>query len=142
MCLLPAQLEQCFRLTTTGEKRQTYAAGDAYPGVMMISGAAYVLTGQLCVCLSKNMLSYCLSFNFHMDSQSILLCCSVLCVSPPPPFRRCVVAVYQAHVGSINSLCVGDGLAATASDDATLRIWPLDFRWVVGYTCSDSDWRT
>ncbi len=38
-----------------------------------------------------------------------------------------VVAVYQLHSGAINSLCVHDGLAATASDDRFLRIWPLDF---------------
>ncbi|WIA37015.1 hypothetical protein OEZ86_013999 [Tetradesmus obliquus] len=41
--------------------------------------------------------------------------------------RRCVVAVYQLHVGAINALAIGEGFAATASDDASLRLWPLDF---------------
>jgi WD40 repeat protein len=38
-----------------------------------------------------------------------------------------VVAVYQLHVGAINALAIGEGVAATASDDASLRLWPLDF---------------
>jgi len=45
----------------------------------------------------------------------------------PPPPRRCLTAVYQLHAASINSLCVGEGLVLTASDDTTLRLWPLDF---------------
>jgi WD40 repeat protein len=35
--------------------------------------------------------------------------------------------VYQLHVGAINALAIGEGFAATASDDASLRLWPLDF---------------
>jgi WD40 repeat protein len=35
--------------------------------------------------------------------------------------------VYQLHAASINSLSIGEGLALTASDDTTLRLWPLDF---------------
>ncbi|KAF6264700.1 hypothetical protein COO60DRAFT_1654818 [Scenedesmus sp. NREL 46B-D3] len=41
--------------------------------------------------------------------------------------RRCVAAVYQLHVCAINAIAIGEGVAATASDDASLRLWPLDF---------------
>jgi hypothetical protein len=44
------------------------------------------------------------------------------------PCRRALTAVYQLHAGAINALSVGEGLALTASDDGTLRLWPLDFR--------------
>lgn len=30
-------------------------------------------------------------------------------------------------MGAINALAIGEGFAATASDDASLRLWPLDF---------------
>jgi hypothetical protein len=33
------------------------------------------------------------------------------------------VAVYQLHQGAINSISIGEGLAATASDDCLLRLW-------------------
>jgi WD40 repeat protein len=35
--------------------------------------------------------------------------------------------VYQLHAAAINSICVGEGLALTASDDAAVRLWPLNF---------------
>lgn len=35
--------------------------------------------------------------------------------------------MYQLHAAAINSLSIGEGLALTASDDTTLRLWPLDF---------------
>jgi hypothetical protein len=41
--------------------------------------------------------------------------------------RRALTAVYQLHAAAINSLSIGEGLALTASDDTTLRLWPLDF---------------
>lgn len=41
--------------------------------------------------------------------------------------RRALTAVYQLHAAAINSIAVGEGLALTASDDTTLRLWPLDF---------------
>jgi WD40 repeat protein len=41
--------------------------------------------------------------------------------------RRALTAVYQLHAAAINSICVGKGLALTASDDAAVRLWPLNF---------------
>jgi WD40 repeat protein len=38
-----------------------------------------------------------------------------------------VCAAYQLHLGAINSISLGEGLAVTGSDDKTLRVWPLDF---------------
>lgn len=53
-----------------------------------------------------------------------------MCHNPPPRIccrRRALTAVYQLHAAAINSLSIGEGLALTASDDTTLRLWPLDF---------------
>jgi WD40 repeat protein len=41
--------------------------------------------------------------------------------------RRALTAVYQLHAAAINALVLGEGVALTASDDTTLRLWPLDF---------------